>query len=183
MSRRVAVRLFAATAVLIACAAIAGCQSKPAEPTGLAPDQVATAEVARGVMPGFEIVDPSTLPTRTARTLRYWGDGGSRSDNRPTLEKGQYVPIIAGKNVTLAELTTDELDGIAKPVLIATFDPAATKTFANFTNVNSGKQYVVIVNGVVLAVHSVDMPVTDGKLQIPVPADQVSAVKAAITAP
>ena len=180
MTRSVAMRLTLAGAVLLLGALVAGCQPSKPTPTGLAPSAVSKPETARGTMPTLEFVDPATLPPASARTIQYWADGGSSSDSRPSLPKGSFTPLISGPSVTTAELTTAELDGIFKPVLDVTLDPGATKVFADYTNSHTGKQVVLVLGGSVIAAPTIAIPVTDGKYQLPLSADQVAEVKAAI---
>jgi len=180
MMRSVALRLTMAGALLLLCAAVTGCQSSKPATTGLAPDAVANPETARGTIPTLQLVDPSTLPAASARTIQYWADGGSSPDSRPTLAAGSYKPIISGPSVTTAELTTAELDGINKPILKVTLDPAAAQVFGQYTDSHVGKQLVLVLGGSVFAAPTIDLPVTDGTYQLPLSADQVTAVKAAI---
>lgn len=180
MMRSVAVRLAMAGALLLICAGVAGCQPSTPASTGLAPDAVAKPETARGTIPTLELVDPSTLPAASARAIQYWADGGSSPDNRPTLAAGSYKPLISGHSVTTAELTTAELDGINKPVLKVTLDPAAAQLFGQYTDAHVGKQLLIVLGGSVFAAPTIDLPVTDGVYQLPLSADQVTAVKSAI---
>ena len=180
MTRSVALRLTMAATVLLLCAVVAGCQPSTPTTTGLAPGAVAKPETARGTMPTLEFVDPATLPAASARTIQYWADGGSSPDSRPSLPKGSYRPLISGPSVKSAELTTAELDGIFKPVLEITLDPATTKLFADYSSLHTGKQMVLVLGGSVLAAPTIAIPVTDGTYQLPLSADQVAEVKAAI---
>ncbi len=90
--------------------------------------------------------------------------------DRPQLKAGTYQPIgapgaaLTGGVIKTAEVGTDETNG--QIVVNVTFDTNGTKTWAEYTAQNIGKQVAIVLDGVVQSAPVVQSAIPDGRTQI-----------------
>ncbi len=90
--------------------------------------------------------------------------------DRPQLKEGTYQPIgapeapLTGAVIKTAEVGTDSQTG--EIVVNTTFDPQGTRTWADFTARNIGKQVAIVLDGVVQSAPVIQSAIPDGQTQI-----------------
>ncbi len=90
--------------------------------------------------------------------------------DRPQLKEGTYQPIgapdaaLTGGVIKSAEVGTDDTNG--QIVVNVTFDTNGTKTWADYTAANIGKQVAIVLDGVVQSAPVVQSVIPDGRTQI-----------------
>jgi protein-export membrane protein SecD len=90
--------------------------------------------------------------------------------DRPQLKDGTYQPIgapdsaLTGGVIKTADVGTDSTNG--QIVVNVTFDTNGTKTWANYTAQNIGKQVAIVLDGVVQSAPVVQSAIPDGRTQI-----------------
>lgn len=90
--------------------------------------------------------------------------------DRPQVKAGTYQPIgapgapLTGGVIKTAAVGTDSRTG--QIVVNVTFDPKGTKTWADYTAANIGKQVAIVLDGVVQSAPVVQSAIPDGQTQI-----------------
>jgi protein-export membrane protein SecD len=90
--------------------------------------------------------------------------------DRPVLKAGTYKPIgapdapLTGAVIKTADVGTDSRTG--QIVVNVSFNPTGTKTWADYTAANIGKQVAIVLDGVVQSAPVVQSAIPDGQTQI-----------------
>lgn len=107
----------------------------------------------------LEFVDVASI-TDTATAAQLAGAKAKGVQLKP----GTYKALITGASITNAAVQSDQKTG--QLAVTVDFDAAATKTWAEYTAANVGKQVAIVLDGTVQSAPQIQSPIPDGKTEI-----------------
>ena len=150
---RILVRVVCAATLCLAGCAPNAVSRQPPQPF-TAPSTPATrTAVATGTpaaIPSLEFVDLTLLPKRLKVTP------GNM------IARGSYRPFLSGSHITSVEWVPGEFGAARTSVLHLQLDPAGTSILGRWTTANVGRQFVIVLQGRILAAPTIAGAITDG---------------------